>query len=300
MSSHFSANQYETAFSSQRLQNYQLPAQHKEHPSLRQGVTKIITNDRGHLTNDSTRSVSSPWGSFVGTWQMERKPVQLKTTTRLQTRYKSAQSNRVSSAPSTRASSRASGVTEALSKTPESDVSKSPPASAASTVKTLDGSSVREQVSPSPSSIASGSRPASGSNGSQQEARGSVRSKTASSVPSVASQVSSEQTVRSRGGSVADGSSRTVTPFQVLSLPQSAASVRSASVASSLPEEDLTIASRSITPSQVASKALETVSQVSGGSRLSTARSEHSTYSVVPLEGEGQAASATPTSSNLP
>ena len=182
---------------------------------------------------------------------MERKPVQLKTTTRLQTRYKSAQSNRVSSAPSTRASSRASGVTEALSKTPESDVSKSPPASAASTVKTLDGSSVREQVSPSPSSIASGSRPASGSNGSQQEARGSVRSKTASSVPSVASQVSSEQTVRSRGGSVTDGSSRTVTPFQVLSLPQSAASVRSASVASSLPEEDLTIASRSITPSQV-------------------------------------------------
>ena len=29
------------------------------------------------------RSVLSPWGSFVGTWQMQRKPIQLKTRTKL-------------------------------------------------------------------------------------------------------------------------------------------------------------------------------------------------------------------------
>ena len=54
-----------------------------QHPSLRKGATKIIVNNRGHLSQDINRSARSPWGSFVGTWQMERKPIQLKTRTKL-------------------------------------------------------------------------------------------------------------------------------------------------------------------------------------------------------------------------
>ena len=54
-----------------------------QHPSLRKGSTQVIVNDRGHLNTDINRSPCSPWGSFVGTWQMERKPIQLKTKTRL-------------------------------------------------------------------------------------------------------------------------------------------------------------------------------------------------------------------------
>ena len=54
-----------------------------QHPSLRKGATNIIVNDRGHLDPDINRSTSSPWGSFVGTWQMKRKPVQLKTHNKL-------------------------------------------------------------------------------------------------------------------------------------------------------------------------------------------------------------------------
>ena len=42
-----------------------------------------MVNDRGHLNPDINRSARSPWGSFVGTWQMERAPIQLKTRTKL-------------------------------------------------------------------------------------------------------------------------------------------------------------------------------------------------------------------------
>lgn len=56
---------------------------HFQHPSFRKGATKIVVNDRGHLNPDAYRSASSPWGTFVGTWQMERKPIHLKTRTRL-------------------------------------------------------------------------------------------------------------------------------------------------------------------------------------------------------------------------
>ena len=48
-------------------------------PSSRLGKTKIISNDLGHIIIEGKRSSSSPWGSFVGTWQAEKKPVQLKT-----------------------------------------------------------------------------------------------------------------------------------------------------------------------------------------------------------------------------
>lgn len=52
-------------------------------PSRRSGHTQIISNERGHLNPGISRSLASPWGSFVGTWQAERKPIQLKTRTKL-------------------------------------------------------------------------------------------------------------------------------------------------------------------------------------------------------------------------
>ncbi|XP_064394439.1 protein Flattop homolog [Halichondria panicea] len=83
MSSHFSANQYETAFSPKRLQNYEVPAKHKERPSLRRGKTTIISNNRGHLNSSVRPSTAPPWSSFVGTWQTERKPLNITTKSKL-------------------------------------------------------------------------------------------------------------------------------------------------------------------------------------------------------------------------
>ncbi|XP_041470910.1 protein Flattop homolog [Lytechinus variegatus] len=73
MSSHFSANQYEQAFDSRRLQNFQIPKTYKERPSSYEGFTQIIATDRGHLKPGVPRSEDSPWGNFVGTWDMPKK-----------------------------------------------------------------------------------------------------------------------------------------------------------------------------------------------------------------------------------
>ena len=54
-----------------------------QRPTQRQGTTKIIANDRGHLNKGIPRDSSSPWGSFVGTWQAEIKPPMLMTKTKL-------------------------------------------------------------------------------------------------------------------------------------------------------------------------------------------------------------------------
>ena len=56
---------------------------HKERPSSRKGATKVVSNDRGHLLEESACSPSSPWGSFTGTWQQERNPVKLMVRTKL-------------------------------------------------------------------------------------------------------------------------------------------------------------------------------------------------------------------------
>jgi hypothetical protein len=126
MSSHFSANQYESAFSPQRLQNYQVPLRHKQHPSLRSGCTLIISNNRGHLNSDVPRSPASPWGSFVGTWQAERRPIQLTTRTKLMThlsqidQQKAGGSRRSSRATSARVSQASQRGNSATSPRPQS------------------------------------------------------------------------------------------------------------------------------------------------------------------------------------
>ena len=44
-----------------------------QRPSSYEGFTQIIANDRGHLQQGVPRSQDSPWGNFVGTWDMPLK-----------------------------------------------------------------------------------------------------------------------------------------------------------------------------------------------------------------------------------
>ncbi|XP_023555596.1 protein Flattop isoform X2 [Octodon degus] len=73
MATNYSANQYEKAFSPKYLQNWSLAKPTKESISSYEGYTQIIANDRGHLLPSVPRSKASPWGSFIGTWQMPLK-----------------------------------------------------------------------------------------------------------------------------------------------------------------------------------------------------------------------------------
>lgn len=73
MCSHFSANQYEDAFNPTKLRNWTVPRKHKARPSTLDGYTQIIANNAGHLKVGIPRSAESPWGTFMGTWDMPRK-----------------------------------------------------------------------------------------------------------------------------------------------------------------------------------------------------------------------------------
>ncbi|XP_010614890.1 protein Flattop isoform X2 [Fukomys damarensis] len=52
--------------------------------SSHEGYTQIIANERGHLLPSVPRSKASPWGSFMGTWQMPLKipPARVSLTAR--------------------------------------------------------------------------------------------------------------------------------------------------------------------------------------------------------------------------
>ncbi|KAM9445166.1 protein Flattop [Clarias gariepinus] len=84
MSSNFSANQYENAFKSSRLQNWTVPKRYKEKPSPVEGHTVFIATDRGHLLPGVKRG--SSWTSFQGTWDLPKHipPVQINPTARSQ------------------------------------------------------------------------------------------------------------------------------------------------------------------------------------------------------------------------
>lgn len=74
MSKHFSANQYEGAFKSSHLQNWQVPKSRiEQRPQKYEGYSVFLSDDRGYLLNNATRSKESPWGSFIGTWDMPTK-----------------------------------------------------------------------------------------------------------------------------------------------------------------------------------------------------------------------------------
>ncbi|XP_065510063.1 protein Flattop [Caloenas nicobarica] len=80
----FGAGQYEDAFTPHRLQNWNVPRPSRQRPPLQGGPTQIIANDRGHLLPAVPRSQVSPWGTFVGTWEMPPRipPARLSLTSR--------------------------------------------------------------------------------------------------------------------------------------------------------------------------------------------------------------------------
>ncbi|XP_015198183.2 protein Flattop isoform X2 [Lepisosteus oculatus] len=73
MASSFTANQYEDAFKSQKLQSWTIPKQFKERPSRLDGHTQFIVNDRGHLLPGLKSKKQTAWGSYVGTWDLPRR-----------------------------------------------------------------------------------------------------------------------------------------------------------------------------------------------------------------------------------
>jgi len=74
MSINFHANQYEQAFTPTRIQNAEVPKCLKgKYPAPQTGFTRIKANDRGHLLPGVPKERSSPWGSYVGTWDMPTK-----------------------------------------------------------------------------------------------------------------------------------------------------------------------------------------------------------------------------------
>uniref|UniRef100_A0A0B7BHL5 Cilia- and flagella-associated protein 126 n=1 Tax=Arion vulgaris TaxID=1028688 RepID=A0A0B7BHL5_9EUPU len=73
MSINFHANQYEQAFTPHRLQNWEVPkSEEGKHPNRHTGFTRVKANDRGHLLPNIPRVRSSPWGKYVGTWDMPK------------------------------------------------------------------------------------------------------------------------------------------------------------------------------------------------------------------------------------
>ncbi|XP_069807517.1 protein Flattop isoform X2 [Dendropsophus ebraccatus] len=55
-----------------------------QRPSTHDGFTQFISNDRGHLLPGVPRSKTSPWGTFIGTWDMPSKipPAKVNLTSR--------------------------------------------------------------------------------------------------------------------------------------------------------------------------------------------------------------------------
>ncbi|XP_066062622.1 protein Flattop [Chamaea fasciata] len=63
------AGQYEDAFSPPRMQCWTVPRPPRKLPTPRP-PTAFIADDRGHLLPHAPRSQVSPWGTFLGTWDM--------------------------------------------------------------------------------------------------------------------------------------------------------------------------------------------------------------------------------------
>jgi len=74
MSINFHANQYEQAFTPHRIQNAERPKSLTgKYPAANTGFTRIQATDRGHLLPTVPKQRSSPWGNYVGTWDLPTK-----------------------------------------------------------------------------------------------------------------------------------------------------------------------------------------------------------------------------------
>ncbi|XP_056442048.1 protein Flattop [Gadus chalcogrammus] len=69
MSSNYSANQYESSYKSQRLQNWCVSKPCRQRPTALEGHTTFIADDRGHLMPGVSKRGSS-WPAFKGTWDL--------------------------------------------------------------------------------------------------------------------------------------------------------------------------------------------------------------------------------------
>ncbi|KAL8184443.1 UNVERIFIED_CONTAM: hypothetical protein K2H54_017070 [Gekko kuhli] len=84
MATHYSSGQYEDAYVPRNLQNWSLPRVCKQRPSARDGYTQFVADDKGHLLPFVPRSKASPWGTYIGTWDMPLKipPARVSLTSR--------------------------------------------------------------------------------------------------------------------------------------------------------------------------------------------------------------------------
>uniref|UniRef100_A0A9J7WZW6 Protein Flattop n=1 Tax=Cyprinus carpio carpio TaxID=630221 RepID=A0A9J7WZW6_CYPCA len=65
-------SQYQSAFKSQKLQNWTIPKHFKERPSAAEGHTTFIATDRGRLLPGVRTKSESAWPAFQGTWDLPR------------------------------------------------------------------------------------------------------------------------------------------------------------------------------------------------------------------------------------
>ncbi|XP_061578720.1 protein Flattop-like [Cololabis saira] len=68
MSSNYSANQYDRAYTPQKLKNWG-GLNTSKRPTARVGHTSFIADDRGHLLPGKKKR-GSKWSDFVGTWDL--------------------------------------------------------------------------------------------------------------------------------------------------------------------------------------------------------------------------------------
>nr|XP_061802193.1 protein Flattop [Nerophis lumbriciformis] len=69
MSSRYSANQYDDAFKSKRLQNWCMTKPEFKAPTARKGCTKFVADNSGHLLPGVVKK-GSVWPDFKGTWDL--------------------------------------------------------------------------------------------------------------------------------------------------------------------------------------------------------------------------------------
>lgn len=220
-------------------------------PSRRSGHTQIISNERGHLNPGISRSLASPWGSFVGTWQVQRKPIQLKTRTKLMNHLSkidqsSKQSSRAASAKLSRESQRESVASPRPQSAQVSNHQGEEPS------KEVEGA----QSTHTPNKEDNGSKPptpASEANRADVSAHGSQvsHSKTPSPVPSAQGEMQ-KMASPSNGSQVARVASATSTRSGLSHTPTSSASSRAQSAATT----------RTTPPNQPPSSAHSRVSSV--------------------------------------
>lgn len=84
MATHYNSGQFEDAFVPRNLRNWNLPRVTKQYPTAREGYTQFIADDKGHLLPTVPRSKDSPWGTYLGTWDMPLKipPAKVHLTSR--------------------------------------------------------------------------------------------------------------------------------------------------------------------------------------------------------------------------